>query len=244
VTAQERLARLLAEAKARRRQKSRASDRPADDREYPYLDHTGKQRPKPREDPPKPAPGKIVRTYDYRGASNELLYQVVRFEPKAFRQRRPGPEGGWLWSLNGTERVLFRLPSVLSTVAVHGLVMVVEGEKDAESLIAHGLCATTCAQGAGAWRDEYSRSLIGAGLVAVIPDNDRPGRVHASQVADSLVRHGVRTRVVNLPDLQDKGDVTEWLTLQGTVGELMALIRDTPDVTGSRDLLYLAEAGT
>ena len=34
---------------------------------------------------------KIVATYDYRDERGELLFQVVRFEPKAFRQRRPDP---------------------------------------------------------------------------------------------------------------------------------------------------------
>ena len=32
---------------------------------------------------------RIVATYDYRDEAGELLFQVVRFEPKDFRQRRP-----------------------------------------------------------------------------------------------------------------------------------------------------------
>src|SRR5437016_4764349 len=34
-------------------------------------------------------PHRIAVTYDYRDESRELLYQVVRFDPKDFRQRRP-----------------------------------------------------------------------------------------------------------------------------------------------------------
>src|SRR4051812_49303758 len=33
----------------------------------------------------------MVASYDYQNAEGNLLYQVVRFEPKAFRQRRPDP---------------------------------------------------------------------------------------------------------------------------------------------------------
>jgi hypothetical protein len=42
-----------------------------------------------------------------------LLYQVVRFAPKDFRQRRPDGPGGWTWNLKGVRRVLYRLFELL-----------------------------------------------------------------------------------------------------------------------------------
>src|SRR5690242_14583334 len=45
------------------------------------------------------APRREVATYDYRDRDGRLLYQVVRFEPKDFRQRRPNGAGGWVWNL-------------------------------------------------------------------------------------------------------------------------------------------------
>ena len=41
----------------------------------------------------------IVATYDYTNEAGELLFQVVRYTPKGFRQRRPDGNGGWIWSL-------------------------------------------------------------------------------------------------------------------------------------------------
>jgi len=35
----------------------------------------------------------IVATYDYRDEAGELLYQVVRTDPKGFFQRRPDGDG-------------------------------------------------------------------------------------------------------------------------------------------------------
>lgn len=35
-----------------------------------------------------------VATYDYVDASGNLVYQVVRFDPKDFKQRRPDGKGG------------------------------------------------------------------------------------------------------------------------------------------------------
>jgi len=39
---------------------------------------------------------KIVATYDYTDESGNLLFQVVRYDPKDFRQRRPDGKGGWI----------------------------------------------------------------------------------------------------------------------------------------------------
>jgi putative DNA primase/helicase len=46
---------------------------------------------------PKPK-GKIVEVYDYVDEAGAILFQVVRYEPKAFSQRRPDPDrpGGWI----------------------------------------------------------------------------------------------------------------------------------------------------
>src|SRR5688500_10353584 len=38
---------------------------------------------------------RIIATYDYRDEASGLVFQVVRFEPKDFRQRRPDGKGGW-----------------------------------------------------------------------------------------------------------------------------------------------------
>ena len=56
----------------------------------------------------------VISTYDYRDEEGRLLYQVQRFMPKDFRQRRPDGEGGWLYKLNGVRRVPFRLPELLA----------------------------------------------------------------------------------------------------------------------------------
>jgi putative DNA primase/helicase len=77
-------------------------------------------------------PGKarrIVAVYNYSDEGGALLHQVVRYDPKDFRQRRPNGVGGWDWSLADTRRVLYRLPKVVQAVAQGGLILIVEGEK-------------------------------------------------------------------------------------------------------------------
>ena len=55
--------------------------------------------------------GRIVAKYDYADATGVLLYQVLRLEPKSFRQRRPDGNGGWIWELD-QRRVLYRWPDL------------------------------------------------------------------------------------------------------------------------------------
>ncbi|MGI8552810.1 MAG: hypothetical protein ACR2PL_18785, partial [Dehalococcoidia bacterium] len=169
----------------------------------------------------------IVECYDYTSAAGELLYQVVRYEPKDFRQRRPDGKGGWLWDMKGVTRVLYRLPDLANADPLAPC-FVVEGERDADRLASLGLIATTNAGGAGKWVAAYSEALRGRHVV-VLPDNDEPGRNHAEVVARSLNGVAATVRIVNLPDLPTKGDVSDWLDGGRTVDELQALVEAAPE---------------
>jgi hypothetical protein len=89
---------------------------------------------------------KIVKIYDYRDETGELLFQVVRFDPKGFRQRRPNGHGGWTWNLQGTRRIPYRLPELMKSVAAGQTIYIPEGEKDVDNLIAIGVAATIMAR--------------------------------------------------------------------------------------------------
>jgi len=156
---------------------------------------------------PQQPQGKIVKTYDYTDTDGTLLYQVCRLEPKSFRQRRPDSSGGWIWNLD-ERRVLYRLPELLAWPAA--TVFLTEGEKDADRLSDLGCTATTVAS--GKWTDECIKALAGRD-VWILEDNDDAGRKRAHEAAAAL--HGVAStiRVVRLPDLPEKGDVSDWLDL-------------------------------
>lgn len=161
---------------------------------------------------------RMIAEYDYVDAEGHLLFQVVRFEPKDFRQRRPDGKGGWIWNLNDVELAPYRLPEVLKATDV----FIVEGEKDADRLAQLDLTATCNAQGAGKWRTSYVPWFEGK-RVCILPDNDEPGRKHAHQVAASLSGVASDIRILDLPGTQPKGDVSDWLAAGGTRAELLAL---------------------
>jgi hypothetical protein len=155
-----------------------------------------------------PTSGEITAIYDYTDENQELLFQIVRFRPKAFRTRRPDGQGGWILGLEGVHRVLYRLPRVIAADTV----LIVEGEKDvetAERLALPAQWAVTCSPfGACQWQDEYSRVLAGK-TVYICPDTDKAGRDHLMQVGLSLIRKAREIRVVALPPTVK--DLSEWI---------------------------------
>jgi hypothetical protein len=166
-----------------------------------------------------------VATFDYKDESGKLLYQVCRFAPKKFRQRRPGLKPGeWVWNLDGVRRVPYRLPELL-LASTQDWCFICEGEKDADRLQSLDLIATTNSGGAGKWQADYNQYFKGR-LVAIIPDNDVPGRKHAEQVANLLYGIAGEIRIIELPNLSDKEDISDWLDNGGTKNELIRLTNE------------------
>ncbi|WP_051603332.1 hypothetical protein [Simplicispira psychrophila] len=161
--------------------------------------------------------GAPVATYSYTDEHGEVLMQVLRFEPKTFRQRRP-VEGGWENSVKDVRPVPYRLPQLLAA-PLGTPAYIVEGEKDADRLAALGLVATCCAGGAGKWKPQHAEHFQGRAAV-LIADNDSAGRDHMQKVAKSLKGVAAHITVLALPGLDDKGDVSDWLDTGGTVDAL------------------------
>jgi len=171
---------------------------------------------------------KIEKTYDYVDPTGNLLFQTVRFEGKAFAQRRPynnhyiwGIKEGWyapnpvdyyhasddhqvqpsadaIW-FDTLEPCLYQLPLIYKGIKDQKTIFICEGEKDADNLSALGLAVTTNPMGAGKWRKSYTASLKGASQIVILPDNDDPGIAHANNVAQELAGLGIKTKILILP---------------------------------------------
>jgi 5S rRNA maturation endonuclease (ribonuclease M5) len=175
----------------------------------------------PKASRPRRASKELVATYDYVDEGGALCFQVCRFKPKDFRQRRPDGKGGWTWDLDGVRRVLYRLPELLSASEI----LIVEGEKDVETAHALGFVATCNPGGAGKWRDEYSEFLRSKSVV-LIPDADDPGRKHGQQVLSSLAGKASNLKLIELSGAKD---LTEWAELGGNQAALRELITRAAD---------------
>ena len=185
--------------------------------------------PTARTTPTKTQRPKTVASYDYRDEAGNLEFQVLRLEPKTFRQRRPDGDG-WSWSVKGARVLPYRLPELLA--APEELVFIVEGEKDCDRLASMGLLATCNAGGAGKWKKEHSQFLKGRRVV-ILPDNDSTGDQHAKAVKKSLRGIANEARIVELPGLEVKGDVSDWLDAGGTLEALQQLLEESAPVAGA-----------
>ena len=178
---------------------------------------------------------KIVNIYPYHDERGELLYQNIRYDPKDFSLRRPDGNGGWIWNLDGVDRILYRLPELLKEKEQP--VFIVEGEAKVDLLRSLELTATTSGN-ATSWRHEMG-AYLRQRRVAILPDNDDAGERYCVQVVGSLLVHGVSSvRIVRLPGLGDSGDVVDFfanaLTYQTTEMKkksLLAFVRATPEYT-------------
>jgi DnaB-like helicase C terminal domain/CHC2 zinc finger/Toprim-like len=162
----------------------------------------------------------IEAVYDYTDEAGKLLYQVVRLHGKQFRQRRPDGQGAWTWGLGDVQRVPFQLPRIMGSE----FVAVCEGEKDALALDRVGIIASCNSGGAGNFKPELVAYFAGKAIV-IFPDNDQPGREHALKVAVLLAPVAKSLKIVELPGLEAKGDVSDYINAGGTVEQIRELYR-------------------
>jgi hypothetical protein len=169
----------------------------------------------------------IIEVYDYHDPAGKMVYQVCRTDTKEFPQRRPDPaqHGKWIWNLKGVTRYPYRLPELLKAETAY----FVEGEKDVNQLMAMRFTATTSPEGAGNYRKEFNPYFKGKAVV-IFPDNDPPGKAHAQDVARNLHDVAASVKVVELPGLPEKGDVSDWIKAGGTKEQLLALVEVAPEL--------------
>lgn len=169
-----------------------------------------------------------IATYQYFDDKGRLAYEVLKFAktaPRRFMQRRPHPEGGWIWGLRAGEYgktkggdwfktkpdkkyvqtqqfedakwFLYRRAEVLAAIAAGKPVALVEGEKDVDTIIAWGMAATTNQGGAKNWHPELNEDLRGAKLV-ICSDLDDAGRARTLLRGADLRGITAETRVLDL----------------------------------------------
>ena len=196
----------------------------------------------------------VVATYLYPDRDGEVRYRKQRTADKQFFFARPDGHGGWITSrkqngdkpvMDGIERLPYRLNELrersenASTETFR--LYCCEGEKDADRLWSLGLAATTNDDGASEngkrpkWTAKLTAHLKAVGVTDVVcfPDNDDAGRAHMLAVAQSCTAAGIEARIVALPDLPDKGDVSDYVDAGHSREDLLAVAEATPVFTGS-----------
>jgi hypothetical protein len=200
----------------------------------PRTDRLGKQAKSGNgHDTRHPLSTDIGTTYDYPGtAADPRLIQVVRTKsgkPRRFLQRQPLGNDQWQYTVSDIpdhDRRLYLLAE-LHAAPLGERVWICAGEKDTDRLFNAGLTATTNIGGEGKWRTEYAEEFSGRHCV-VLQDNDATGEKHVAAVANSLHGIAASVRVLLLPGLPPKGDVSDFLDAGHTLSELDQLADAAP----------------
>lgn len=164
--------------------------------------------------------------YTFTDEAGTVLYREVRLPDKRIFYQRPDGRNGWINNLDGVRYAPYNLHNLVKSTEP---ILWVEGPKDAETLIRLGFCATTCAHGAEGWRPEYATHFRGR-CVYALRDNDAPGLKLRQSMERDTVPVAKCVHRVELPDLAEKKDVTDWLAKGHTVKDLVAILDEAGKV--------------
>lgn len=177
---------------------------------------------KPREYRPSQSPTKIIATYIYTDEKGQLLFRKHRSADKNFWFERPDGKGAWIPDLEGTRIVPYRLHEIIRAQRV----CIVEGCKDANTLHAMEFVATTAPFGADRWPEEFAQHFTGKELW-VFRDNDKPGKRHQLEAALNCFPTAKSVKLIELPGLAEKEDITDWCNKPHTKEELLKIANAT-----------------
>jgi 5S rRNA maturation endonuclease (ribonuclease M5) len=142
--------------------------------DYPYWDFDGTPLLKRRGRRLEPETGEVIV---------EKSFQWQRYVDNRWTTWRE-PTRAEAPMLDGTDPISNQI--VENAKASGETLYVVEGEKDANSLISRGIPAVSPSHGAGVWRKDWTEQLAHARDLVILADNDEPGREHARKVAEAL----------------------------------------------------------
>ena len=194
--------------------------------------------------------GKWVCDYDYVDESGKILYKASRHVKddgsKTFMIKHPDPESkfGWSYGLKaaGIKRVPYRLDRVVAASKKGRQIIIVEGEKDVESVEkALGMVATCNVGGALKWGYDFPENwgewFKGSSGILIIADKDPEfkkdakgkqhshwrGQKHAWDVRRQLIAAGFDKpiKLMVMPDVDGQEpvkDFTDWVEARTAAG--------------------------
>jgi len=169
--------------------------------------------------------GPCVAEYVYCDADGNPIARKLRFEPGADGRKKDFvlqrfENAVWVDGLAGVKIPLYRLREI----GCSSLVVLTEGEKDADAGAKIGL-PTTTSGGVGSFREDHAESLRGK-YVVIVADADDPGREHAHKVAAMLHGKTTRVKVCEIPASKDLAEAID----KGVPANIFsALFEDTPE---------------
>jgi DNA polymerase I-like protein with 3'-5' exonuclease and polymerase domains/RecA-family ATPase len=201
---------------------TRTADRPPEPENSPNHGHSHDDGDGKEYERRKRAGGRLEANFFYPWPSGEAYLKVVKMRlpdgDKYFYQQHR-ENGRWVNGAPKGPKIPYRAKELLGTPASVPI-RIMAGEKDSETVLGLGLPATTNPGGEikGAWTSDLNH-WFGGRSVIIYEDNDDTGRAHTLEVGTALNGHACDIRVVRLPGLPAKGDVSDWVKKLGHTKE-------------------------
>lgn len=199
------------------------------------VDNTPRRTPKRKAPKGGEAWGMPTVTYQYTDASGKMLAEVERFEwekdGKAAKTFRPWDVATRAYKAPET-RPLYNLPNIARAPEI----VIVEGEKAADALIAQNIDATTAMGGASAPMEKTDWSILKGRKVVIWPDNDDAGKAYAERLKPYLEAEGAGSvSILSIPSTRPE----KWDAADAEAEDLGAVIRSMrTEVAGAAPVVF------
>jgi hypothetical protein len=172
-----------------------------------------------------------IAKYVYRQADKTPYLQVHRLADKSGFPQYHWDGEKWISGKPKGAKIPYMLPQLIAAPPATPI-YIVEGEKDVDNLAKLGFVATCNSEGAdngngNKWTPDLNQYFKDRDIY-ILPDNDEQGRKHAQHVARNLDPVAKSVRIVELPGLPPKGDVSNWLESDSAGVKLAKLAAAAP----------------
>jgi len=177
-----------------------------------------------------------ITEYHYKDTQGNIVFTKVKKEDnngKAFYWQHIDASGTTVMGMpRNCDKILYNLPTVVEAVLTNEIIFLVEGEKDAETLINQGLIATTATEST-TWRESFT-DLFKNARIALLYDYDKAGFKRRDFIISNLASKIKSLRVIDLPGIEytesHGKDITDWLNVEdNTIENFIRLVGQTPE---------------
>lgn len=176
----------------------------------------------------------ITAVYNYYDANGGKRAEKVRYDDKSFTWRYEDEDGKTVWKKPQGVCLLYNL-NILANYPKGKPIYIVEGEKDADTLMRLKLPAVCTPDGAGPgkFRDEYTEWFRDR-TVVIIGDNDEIGRQYTEEEACKIAPVAASVKVLDLrdiwADMPEHGDISDYIAKfgDGALKNVETLADNTP----------------
>jgi len=150
--------------------------------------------------------GKPTAEWSYTDVDGNVIAKKLRYDSNGEKKYLPWNEKSQQYKMP-EPRPLYNLPGIINSDTV----ILVEGEKCAQSLIDKDICATTAMGGANASIDKTDWLPLKGKDITIWPDNDKPGKTYVDKVGTKLLEIGAKSvKAIDIPaDKAEKWDVAD-----------------------------------